>query len=428
MDISADFDNEYGEMGRPLDPAHRFVYTEFMNNKERQCLGVPAMPMQTVLIIDTETRYFNASKLFTSFSTNGYTLSYYIKSKSFLLACDEISKMLQNSNKSFSASDDEEATTANNEDSDSADSIDYLFDNPRPQTQIVPQQPKQPFYTIEKTKTNELWHGLYMHPYLLSHLLISINPLYCFKLSEFISDFHIRQSTNKTLTLQKLINNNKFNAINDMCEYNEISNIIQDLELPASATVEEVIGKSSEEMKSLILDSDKFDLVQFLKSRQYINDYKKFIGSSGSITMKRMNVGLSSSSDQTLIIVAHYDKRGRYAYGSKSFKLTFDVINTEDLSEYMALFNKPNKHDNLSEAEYEQMIFTDKITIKTGIIMKIISLHDLPPDVMNKFADDYSCEVNMYIEMIDRTEYLIVNNIDKFKTSLSDFLLPYMKL
>ena len=67
--LTADFDNEYNEMSIGLDPNHRFVYTEFMNNNERQALGLNSTT-QTVIIIDTATHYFNASKLYTSLSTN----------------------------------------------------------------------------------------------------------------------------------------------------------------------------------------------------------------------------------------------------------------------------------------------------------------------------------------------------------------------
>ena len=431
--IATSFNAEFDEMMIYLDPNHRFAYTEFMNNADRQTLCISSSA-QTVIIIDMQTRYFNASKLYSSLATNGYTLAHYIKSKSFTLACEEIDKLLNVSSHPLSSSSPSNASSSSgdelNDASDSEDSIDYLFDEPKQQQQsrAPTARPDHPIYTIDKTKTNELWSGLYMHPYLLSHLLISINPIYGFKLSEFIFDFHIRQSANRSLTLSKLINNNKFNAVNDLCEYNEISNIIHDLNMPTTATADDILSKSNEEVKELITTNEKFDLVQYLKTQQYARDYKKMISGSSSLAMKRIGATLSTSSDQTLLVIAHYDTRGQYAYGSKAYKLTFDIINTEDLPQYMALFNKPNKSSKLTEAEYEEMIFSDKIRIKTNILIKFVSLHDLPPDIMSKFTSDYDCEVNMYTELIDHTEYLIVNEIDKFKSALSDFLLPYMKL
>ena len=72
--LKASFDEEFNEKTIPLDPNNRFVYAEFMNNNERQSISIND-PIQTIIIIDTTTHYFNASKLCASISSNGYLIS-----------------------------------------------------------------------------------------------------------------------------------------------------------------------------------------------------------------------------------------------------------------------------------------------------------------------------------------------------------------
>lgn len=411
-----ELNEQYNLLIRYIDDDKQYGYFQFMNNYDQQAFKI-ASNVQSVIIIDTTTNYFNASKLFLHFSITNLTLPNYMKSKAFQILCDEVEKMIND----------------------------------------------HAYYQISRNQNNDLYYGLYFHPYMLSHLLITINPLIAFKFSEFMKDFYIYQSTNKSINTNSLISNNRYNAINDINEYIDIENIVSDYNCD---NIEGIFKRCDPKTKDLLTENSKFDLAQFNKTKNWKQDYICHVvpTSSSSLSLSlshscsssfniTTNEDISSCSQQqyqqsqqsqqqinnrmkltdssrhqAIIAIAHYDDRGMYAYGSKSYKLTLDLINIDDLGQYMELWKKPMTERKLSEAEYEDLIFSDRLKVKTDIIAKFINLHDVPYDFIDKFVSVYDNYFEVEIRVIDRVEYVVINNLDKFKYYFSDFLLPYMNI
>lgn len=339
-----------------LDAEEHFGYVQLLNNQDQQQLGVSSN-IQTVLIIDNETNYFNASKLFTTFNKTNYTLAGFMKTKIFNNLCELI-------------------------------------------------VPTEPYYTIDKTKETRLYCGIYFHPSLLSHVLISINPELCRLFSSFMMSFFIRSATNKTLTLKRLVEHNETTMTIDVDDYAEL-------------------------MKTPNVEDDKFDIVQYHKTLNYRRDYLKMIDEQAATATptkrKIMNETLSTN-NQVILAIADYDKSGMFAYGSSSYKLTFELINETDLNDYLETMKKPPKPEKLSEAEYEELIFSNQIKYKRAVVAKFVSLHDVPTDFVHKFINDYDGEFNVYLDTIRGVEYMIIDDLEMFKTNFSDFLLAYMNI
>jgi len=404
---------QYDLLIKYIDEDKQFGYFQFMNNYDQQIYKISSN-VQSVIIIDTSTGYFNATKLFITCSITDLSLTNYMKSKTFQLLVDELKKSVLNE--------------------------------------------QHAYYQITRNNQNELYYGLYFHPYLLANLIMTINPLISFKFSEFMKDFFIYQATNKSMTTDTLISNNRYNAVNDINEYIDISNIVLDYECD---NIEGILKRCNSRTKELLTENTKFDLAQFNKTKNWKQDYITHLiptsCSSLSLTSYKSETNLSKNKSksksknknnetineqftqrfkildsrfQAIIAIAHYDKKGMYAYGSKSYKLTLDLINKDDLNQYMELFQKPlatiGGNYKLSEAEYEELIFNDKLKVKTDIVAKFVNLHDVPCDFMYKFIESYDQYFEVEIKVIDRVEYLTINNLDKFKFYFSDFLLPYM--
>ena len=78
---------------RYLDDGNRFGYAQFLNNIDQLEYKVSDL-IQSVILIDTRTNYFNATRLADSLSVNGHTLTTLMSSKTFLATIDELEKKL----------------------------------------------------------------------------------------------------------------------------------------------------------------------------------------------------------------------------------------------------------------------------------------------------------------------------------------------
>ena len=372
-----------------LDDEQRFAYFQFMNNEDQQLFKVSSN-IQVVIIIDTQTNFFNATKLFESVSTTNYTLAQYLKSKPFQIACEQIESSItippiDNDNEE----EEIEATT---------ESSKYYIDRKEPKP----------------------WSGLYLHSNLLGHFLFTINPLLSFTMSSFIFSFFIREGMNKSINVNKLTKHNN-DVINTNIEsYKEKMDLVSDTLNSTISSFDEF----DEQTKKNVFEDESFDIIQSIKTINYPTDYVR-TNTKTTQTIKRIQSDTRPRTNQAIIIVVHYDKKGMFARGSSSFKLTAELMNNEDLSNYLNILH--TKHEKMSESGYEDIITTNQSIYNFDIIAKYVSLHDVPATFIHDFIINYDTKFEIYTETIDKKEFVIVVDINEFKHYFNDYLTPFYK-
>ena len=119
-----ELNEEYDLLIRYIDDDKQFGYFQFMNNHDQQVYKISSN-VQSVIVIDTSTGYFNATKLFINCSITDLSLSNYMKSKAFQLLINELNKL----------------------------NVEHSY------------------YQITKNGHNELYYGIYFHPYLNNQMM-----------------------------------------------------------------------------------------------------------------------------------------------------------------------------------------------------------------------------------------------------------------
>ena len=379
-----------------LDDEQRFAYFQFMNNGDQQLFKV-STNLQVVIIIDTQTNFFNATKLFESVSTTNYTLTQYLKSKPFQIACEQIESTI--TIPPINIDNEEEEIEATSESSK---------------------------YYININKESKPWSGLYLHPNLLGHFLFTINPSLSFTMSSFIFSFFIREGMNKSINVNKLTkhNNDVINA--KINSYKEKMDLVSDTLSSSISSFDDF----DEQTKKSLFEDENFDITQAIKTINYSADYARTNTKPTQATMiKRNQSNTRPRTNQAIIIVAHYDKMGMFARGSNSFKLTTELMNNEDLSNYLNVLHetKHDKKNKISESEYENMIATNRSIYNFDVIAKYVSLHDVPATFIHDFIINYDSKFEVYTEVIDEKEFVIVGDIEEFKHHFNDYLIPFYK-
>lgn len=376
-----------------LDDEQRFAYFQFMNNRDQQLFKVSSN-LQVVIIIDTQTNFFNATKLFESISTTNYTLTQYLKSKPFQIASEQIESTI---------------------------TIPPI-DNEEEEIEATSESSK---YYIGRNKESMPWSGLYLHPNLLGHFLFTINPTLSFTMSSFIFSFFIREGLNKSIDMNKLTkhNNDVINAKID--SYKEKIDLVSDTLNSSISSFDDF----DEQTKKNLFEDESFDITQAIKTINYPTDYTRTNTKSTQATIKRIQSDTRPKTNQSIIVIAHYDKMGMFARGSSSFKLTAELMNNEDLSNYLNILQdtKHDKKNKISESEYEDMIMRNQSIYNFDVIAKYVSLHDVPATFIHDFIINYDSKFEVYTEVIDEKEFVIVCNVEEFKHYFNDYLIPFYK-
>ena len=379
-----------------LDDEQRFAYFQFMNNEDQQLFGISSN-LQVVIIIDTQTNFFNATKLFESISTTNYTLTQYLKSKPFQIACEKIESTI---------------------------TIPPInFDNEEEEVETTSESSK---YYIGRNNESKSWSGLYLHPFLLGHFLLTINPSLSFAISSFIFSFFVREGMNKSININKLTKHNNEVVSANIASYKEKVDLVSDT---LDSSISSFDG-FDEEMKRNLFEDECFDITQAIKTINYPNDFARTNNKpTQAITIKRNQSDIRPKTNQAIVIVAHYDKMGMFARGSKSFKLTAKLMNNEDLSVYLNILHDSmhDKKNKITESDYEKIITTNQSIYNFDIIAKYISLHDVPATFIQDFIANYDSRFEIYTETIDKKEFIIVANIEEFKHYFNDYLIPYQR-
>lgn len=365
-----------------IDPDKRFGYAQFMNQHDQNQFNITSA-LQTIIIIDTSTNYFNATRLVESITDAVINLT--------------TSKILPPIIETLESTINSSLTTI----------------NIPPEQQMKPNYDRannciRAKYTIAKTKNTQYYHGLYLHPQLLIWVLTIASPQLAFKLSQLTYSILIREGINKQLTLDGLIKDNEYELQDDIHEYVEVI---------------EAIESNPDEITDILCCCDKFDIVQYNKTKAYQQSYTK----TQPLYMQKQKL-VKISKKQAIVIIAHYDKD--YPRGHELHKLTVELIDESALPQYldyhMVKRKVRGKVKNMTEEEYEQNLCYNTDSTTTEVITKFTSLQHVPFNFLDLFMKTYSERVDAELVNIKNNEYIITPDIDAFKNNLANYLLQYM--
>lgn len=371
-----------GDVYNFIDDGKRFGYLQVLNNRDQLEFKTSNM-LQNVIIIDTKTNYFNATRLCETLSINNHTIQTLLGSKIFIDIVEYLETII-NTNPPPKPS-----STVPNYDLSTS-----LF---------------KAKYTISKTKLTLLYYGVYLHPSLLMHVVNCVNPLLSFKFSQLMFGILVREGINKSLTLSELIKDNNYEAIDDIGEYVEIADAIEE---EPSAT-QDIIERAQ---------TSRFDLLQHNRTKSYNKEYAKYVSTLSSTTSVQRS-SIKYNIQQAIVVIAHYEPNTKFAYNSGLYKLSIDLINASSLKQYFDMM-KPTK---LSEQEYESsMLFYDKVDIRQEVICRFDCLHNVPYNYIDQLIA--SCNDNLFIakRVIDSEEFIITDDVKKFESALSNYLFQFM--
>lgn len=351
-----------------FDKAKHFAYAPFTNRSEQIEMNVMERKAK-VIIFDTTTSYVNATQLVDAFKDSEYKrLSDFTKNKHYKDCVAMIQDEL-NQNRSI-------------------DSKYYKLPCYDPKEKCF-----TAFYLVRQSSKTDGYAGTYVHPDMIIHILAWCNFKLASKISKFITALFLREGANESVTLTKTADD-------------EVDALSEDLEEKQA-----VIDKINAENRYLndYVDSLKFDVIQYQKQLSYINDLRE-----ENKALHKSLASVQSNSFQMVLVVRHYDKEGRFAYGSKSYRLSLLLISDADLERYL---QKYNKQEEQTEEDVEHNI----IRYSTEIIYRIPSLRDVAPDFDDKFVSLYEDQIDIWTEKIKNKEYICTTDIKQFQEALSEF-------
>ena len=355
-----------------IDAEKRFGYAQFLNYHDQQEFGFNSS-LQSVILIDTKTNYFNATRLADSLAPTQPNL---INSK----ILPPIIELLETNLNTITRNPDQ-------------NSPNFISGSIRAK------------YTIAKSKNTQNYSGVYLHPNMLIYILSLANPLLMFKLSQLTFSLLVREGINKTLTLDKLIEDNDYEFDEDIGEHTEILQLLQ---------------TEPESMARITECCPKFDAVQYNKTKAYQASYSKQQPYFTSSQSKPVKV----SKKQAIVVMAHYNSE--YPQSSKEKLLSVELIDESNLKQYIE-YHMVKRKTKKTEAEMEQSLYyntTDELS--TELLGKFISLQHVPFNFLELFYKSYSDKVSMMLTNIKNNEYVITDDFNGVVNSLGNYLLQYM--
>ena len=302
-----------------IDEDKLFAYCSFSNREEQVELEILDNKGK-VIVFDTRTGYINASLLVEEFrDTPAKEFSVLSKSKYFKEQIESLETDInrdQHPNKKY-----------------------LKYPNYDNKTKYF-----RALYKINPSSRTVGFSGTYAHPNLLISILSWSNYKLCIKLSTYFMSALLHEGLNENMSINTLIEDENTN-MNESLQYRQqIVNIIE------NGTKEEINN----------IEDITFDIVQYAKVSNYLAQvHQEYMqkNKNGKI--------LTDSANQAVIIIDNYDE-GKYKFGSSLHKLTFLLINEEDVEKYVNKFSRVET--NLTEEELEEQLFTGAVKIKYDVV------------------------------------------------------------
>ena len=374
-----------------IDNEHAFAYSGFSNLQEQRELSILSN-VSKVIIYDTRTGYFNASMLYDSFKDEpNKKFNTLLHSCIFRKSAEDVEKEINkypNLNRDYKSCPNWDT--------------EYKY--------------FKATYTVNTANKYVCCRGVYAHPDLLIVILSSCNLKLMKKLSRLVMTTLLHESINETITLNT-INENMNNCLHDSLEeYNNIVDVI----------------KTNDETLIEQINTHRFNLISYLDKLKYVKNMTKNIldkPKRNKMKRKTNEKNLNSEHDvlnnQAILVIANYDD-DKCKYGSKQYKLTLLLINECNIEYYVDIYNNEIIH-TLTEDEIDELLYNGKLTVKTDVLLKIVSLQNVPDTFVQDYLIEYEDNVEIWIEKNETSTYLITTDIDKFKETFIEYIGTYMK-
>ena len=374
-----------------IDDKHEFAYSGFSNLQEQRELSILSN-VSKVIIYDTRTGYFNASMLYDSFKDEpNKKFNTLLHSCIFRKGAEDVDKEINK-------------YPHLNRDYKSCPNWDTEY------------KYFKATYTVNTTNKYVCCRGVYAHPDLLIVVLSSCNLKLMKKLSRLVMTMLLHESINETITLNT-INENMNNCLHDSLEeYNNIVDVI----------------KTNDETLIEQINTPRFNIINYLDKLKYVkNMTKNILDKPKRNKMKRNTNEKNSNSEhdmlnnQAILVIANYDD-DKCKYGSKQYKLTLLLINEGNIEYYVDIYNNEIIR-NLTENEIDELLYNGELTVKTDVLLKIVSLQNVPDTFVQDYLIEYEDNVEIWIEKNEASTYLMTTDIDKFKETFIEYIGTYMK-
>lgn len=360
-----------------IDEDKLFAYCSFSNREEQVELEILDNKGK-VIVFDTRTGYINVSLLVEAFrDTPAKEFSVLSKSKYFKEQIESLETDInrdQHPNKKY-----------------------LKYPNYDNKTKYF-----RALYKINPSSRTVGFAGTYAHPNLLVSILSWSNYKLCIKLSTYFMSALLHEGVNENMSIDTLIEDENASMNESLQCRQQIVNIIE------NGTKEEINN----------IEDITFDIVQYAKVSNYLAQvHQEYMqkNKNGKI--------LTDSTNQAVIIIDNYDE-GKYKFGGSLHKLTFMLINEEDVEKYVNKFSRVET--NLTEEELEEQLFTGMIKIKYDVILKMISLRKVPQDFVQNYISIYEEQFPVWIEKIKTKNYVITSDIKALIETFTEYIGDYM--
>ena len=345
-------------------------------------------------------------------------------------------------------------------------------------------------YVVRQKSSTICCSGVYVHPDLISFILSWCNNKLMAKISRLTTTLLLNEGCNEMVLFKNIIEEEEGKLLDSISDREKITDIIKTgcteeikkidhpsfdviqyhklLNYVSDAVDEYVMKKSSEGGSGKCgsngesngecdIEDDVVPVGAVVDLRSRVNDGKLINGKSNvelkhelkpdgkgkldpddpvnansepisepiskpiiKVTKKRSST--LSVTNQAIVIIDNYDD-GKCKYGSKLHKLSLLLIPETDLDKYVDKFSR---QDKLNEEQLEEQLIKGTIELKSDIILKIISLRDVPQDFAKIYVSSYEDQIDIWLEREKKKQYLMTTNIEEFKQTFVDFIGDWM--
>ena len=372
-----------------LDQRRNFAYLQFTNRTEQMNINV-SHSFQSVIIIDTRTKYFNATKLVEQFGATNGNLT--------------VQKILHNKAGRSQLMLIEQALNIQGRD----DLEEYTHPNYNREEHEF-----KAMYDVPKTKQNSIYCGTYTHYALLSLLLISVNPFAAVEVSNWLFTYFVIEGLDESRSL--------FDSTY------QLTTEAEQINQHRKALVRKL--ETGEMIPEDALSDPTFDMIQHKKAINYARDITNIERIKEDGKPKRTHKKKEPSSvnvREAVLLIAHYDKEGQFCYGSDTYKITIERMNEDDVNDYIDALFKPEKHN---QAELLAELNSGIRYFPTSIVGRYFGLYLVPPSIATEFVEARGELFDMHPESFpnDSRTYLVTSDIDAFKQHFSEFVVYYQR-
>lgn len=345
-----------------LDKQKFFGYAAIMNPSTSQDLKIYSAKPK-VIIIDTRTGYFNASKLIDAFCDNeGKTYAKATSSTAYKKHMEQIDIALNN------LPDDEKKKFKGTPAVTSRCDGTFLISSS---------------YKVAKCKLT-YYDGMYLHPSTLIHILIYANSAY----ASYIS----------AITLNNMLQMGLDNSIT-----------FHDNIFTENAKTDRLIANRKKYIDDDIVENEHYEKVQYEKLLRYVTYEEETLQK----LKKSVSDHLVATHAQAVIVIRKYSEENNYDGSEEFYKLNIRVVGFNDLKFYV------NEYDvkSLIERTEEELAVWGRQRAYTHIICKIGPLRGVSLDFGIQCANHAQDRCNLYVEgddiYVNRNDYKAFEDIIK---------------